>query len=237
MAESDREVRAFWDEQAESFGADPSATLTDQYLRGLEITTMERHIRECGPGRVLDVGCGNGFSTRMFAASFPRISFVGVDYSREMIRHAKKRAVQNCAFGWGDVLDPETLPEGPFDLILTQRCIQNILDVERQMQAIRNLMSLRSRGSLLLLMECSKAGLRQFNRLGSRINRHRPPKREPFHNLWVDDEKLRREFGAEVEYFCSTYMICKAIHPRLRAIGARLPQVGSFGYDRLFVIR
>ncbi|CAN5195962.1 hypothetical protein BH18GEM1_BH18GEM1_01500 [soil metagenome] len=235
--ESERKVRKFWDEQAEAFGADPSATLTDHYLRGLEIATIQRYIRERNPKRVVDIGCGNGFSTVQFAAAFSDVAFVGVDYSREMIRHARDGERPNCAFLWGDVLDPATLPDSSFDVVLTQRCIQNILDRNLQTRAIRNMLTLKSDDGVLLLMECSKPGLRQFNRLSQGVNPHRPPKREPFHNLWLEDRDLRREFGAHVEYFCSTYMIGKAIHPRLQRICCRLPQVGAFGYDRLFIIR
>ncbi len=232
-----KEVLDFWNSRARDYGQDPSATLEDHYLRRLEIYTMIRYLRKHRPKRVLDVGCGNGFSTFRFAKMFPRVSFRGVDYSREMLTNAKRHERPNCTFVWGDVLKSETLPEGPFDMVLTQRCIQNVLDADLQFEGIRNLRALKSEHGILLLMECSKDGLRQYNALSLGISPRRQLKKEPFHNLWFEDEKIRREFGAEVDCFCSTYMLAKAAHPRLRRIGFHLPQLGAFGYDRLYIIR
>ena len=81
-------IRAFWDERARQFGTDGRATLRETHLREVEVRTMMRWIARQRPTRVLDVGCGNGWSTRQYARAFPQTEFVGIDFSGEMIRCA-----------------------------------------------------------------------------------------------------------------------------------------------------
>lgn len=237
MPETTNFVKEHWDSRAEQFKEQAAATLEDQYLRELEVRTMVELLRERRATSALDVGCGNGYSTHEFARALPGVSFMGIDYSAGMIEHAKGRELPNCHFAVGDILDPASLPPQKFDVVLTQRCVQNILDRSQQKAAIRNLLSLVGPGGVLAFMECSNPGLTQFNRVSQAMSRRRPFKQVPVHNLWFDDEELVREFGAEVVGFCGTYMLCKAISPRLRALGFKLPQVGRFGYDRLYLIR
>src|SRR5436853_2810142 len=97
-------IRSFWDERARQFGADGRATLRETHLRDLEIKTMRAKIARLRPRRVLDVGCGNGFSTRHYAAAFPQTEFIGIDFSPEMIRHARSNVPLNCAFQIANVL-------------------------------------------------------------------------------------------------------------------------------------
>jgi tRNA G46 methylase TrmB len=47
--------------------------------------------------QVADIGCGRGQSTVHMAKSFPKSSFVGVDYHRDSIASAMKLADENAA--------------------------------------------------------------------------------------------------------------------------------------------
>lgn len=229
-------VKIFWDARAKEYGLDPAATLTDQYLRMLEIEAILKRIKDRKPDTVLDVGCGNGFSTICFAKRFPETKFIGLDYSEEMIRIAYSHELSNCKFVIGDVLKSDTLPDLCFDMIITQRCIQNILSYDLQFEAITNLLRKKTFGGIMFLMECSQNGAEMFNRLSHFVNPKRNVKKAPFHNLWLQDECLVRDFNARIEYFCSTYMLAKSVHERLRYLGYRLPQIGRFGYEKIFVI-
>ncbi len=231
------DIKAFWDDRARTFGAKPRATLNEAPLRELEIAAMARRIARLRPRFVLDVGCGNGYSTRSFAHRFPDIQFTGIDYSAEMIRQASLDVPANCTFAAGDVLDLDSLPEGPFDLILTQRCIQNLPADDLQTRAIENLLARRSARGVLMLMECSRNGVRSLNTMRARFGRDPIADLEPWHNRFMRDGRLRRRFGAHVEHFSSTYMfLVKVLHPRLARIATRLPALGTFGYDKLYVI-
>ena len=237
MTVSISDIKAFWDDRARQFGVRPRATLNEAPLRELEICAMACRLSRLRPRRVLDVGCGNGYSTRSFAHRFPETQFTGVDYSPEMIRQANLDVPANCTFATADVLDADSLPEGPFDVILTQRCLQNLPEDALQTIAIENLLARRSDRGVLLLMECSRNGVRRLNRMRRRFGREPLADLEPWHNRFMRDGRLRRRFDARVEHFSSTYMfLVKVLHPRLARIARRLPAVGTFGYDKLYVI-
>jgi SAM-dependent methyltransferase len=238
MDERIKEIKKFWDSRATEFGPQCEATLREKYLRLLEIKIMKRLIRYYRPSKVLDVGCGNGFSTKIYALAFPSTKFFGMDYSEEMINHARNIASPNCSFFVGDVLDPESLEKGPYDLIMTQRCLQNLPDYDLQKQAIGNLLAIKNSTGPLLLMECSKDGVKQLNGYRTRLRMKPLENIEPWHNNFLIDKLLKTDFGANITYFSSTYMfLSKILHPRLSSLGYLLPSIGKFGYDRLYIIK
>lgn len=63
---------------------------------------------------VLDLGCGPGLESAWLASKGH--SVIGIDYSREMIRLAKKRT-KNATFRWGD-MRKAGFPPGKFDAIV-----------------------------------------------------------------------------------------------------------------------
>lgn len=237
MSKRISDIKAFWDARARQHGADWRATLAEEPLRRLEIATMAAHIEKSRPRLVLDIGCGNGYSTAAFSRRFPETRFIGVDYSEEMINVANKNRAPNCTFTLGDVLRSESLPDKHADLVFTQRCIQNLPDYESQKTAISNLRSRLSKGGVLLLMECSKDGVLQLNRMRRLFLKKPIEDIEPWHNEFLVDQNLVRDFSAKVVHFSSTYMfISRLLHPRLSGLGASLPNIGAFGYERLYVI-
>lgn len=79
--------------------------------------------------RVADVGCGHGASTILMARTYPRSTFVGIDYHDESIATARERArsagVSNVTF---EVADASRYTGGPYDLIAFFDCIHDMAD-------------------------------------------------------------------------------------------------------------
>ena len=166
------------------------------------------------------------------------LTFFGLDFSEEMIANALINTPSNCTFVVGDVLNLTTYPEGLFDLILTQRCLQNLPDYPTQYIAIGNLLSKKSHDGRLLLMECSKDGVEKLNRLRQKLGRRPIEDIEAWHNHFMTDNDLINDFRAEIVHFSSTYMfLSKVIHPRLSSFAWLLPAIGTFGYDKLYIIQ
>ncbi len=231
-------IRCFWDERARQFGTSERATLGETYLRHVEVRTMLARLRQQQPVLALDVGCGNGFSTKAYAAAMPGTHFTGIDFSPEMIRCARENTPPNATFAQADVTDAATLPPGPFDVVFTQRCIQNLPDYATQRVAIDNLLALVKPKGVLILNECSRPGVEQLNRLRVRLGLKPIEGIEPWHNCFMIDENLQRDYGAGVQYISSTYMfLAKVVHKRLAKYARFLPAFGRFGYDRFYVIR
>jgi SAM-dependent methyltransferase len=70
-------------------------------------------------GRVLDIGCGNGFIT----LTLPGREIVGVDFSTQAIRWAREEAAKQAhqgrfRFEVGSLLDPGLAKLGHFDLVV-----------------------------------------------------------------------------------------------------------------------
>jgi len=238
MGKKVEEIRKFWDDKAIEYGEDGRATLGESYLRLLEIKTMIKQIKYHKPRNVLDVGCGNGYSTKIYAKRFPSTQFIGMDYSEQMILNASKNQINNCTFIVGDVLNLNSFLEEKFDLILTQRCLQNLVDYESQYKAIKNLINQKAPKGMLLLMECSKDGVEKLNKIRIRFGKKPIENIEPWHNTFFIDQKMINDFGAKIMHFSSTYMfLSKIIDLRLSFLGYILPAVGKFGYDKLYQIK
>lgn len=230
-------IKAFWDARAKEYGDNWRATLGERYLRMLEIKIMKRYIRNLNPKLVYDIGCGNGYSTLAYAKQFPDIQLVGVDYSEEMIKIASKKEISNCKFIVGDILKPESLPSDEADLIITQRCIQNLPDYASQKLTIINLTTKLSTDGILLMMECSKDGVHQLNKMRKLFLKKPIENIEPWHNTFFVDQRIIDDFSAKVVYFSSTYMfVSKVVSSRLSWLGYLLPNIAKFGYDRLYII-
>lgn len=76
-----------------------------------------RGLRETDPRRVLDVGCGTGLFAARLRRELPGARVVGVDYSRGMVRQARRR---DAGVGWIQG-DAARLPlrDAVFDAVLS----------------------------------------------------------------------------------------------------------------------
>ena len=79
--------------------------------------------------RVADVGCGHGASTILMAKTYPKSTFVGIDYHDESITTARQRAkdagLTNVTF---EVADASRYNSGPYDVIAFFDCIHDMAD-------------------------------------------------------------------------------------------------------------
>ena len=139
---NERLVKQFWDEQAKTFQESDLATAPDHYYREMEIDRVLAHLSN--GQTVLDVGCGNGYSTLCFSKALPSSKIVGVDYSDSMIRHAnvalaKSDVGNRIEFLVGNVLSLTSVPaigKRKFDAIVSERCLINLQNWEEQRAAL-----------------------------------------------------------------------------------------------------
>ncbi|MFI7441458.1 class I SAM-dependent methyltransferase [Nonomuraea indica] len=146
--------------------------------RRREVFTRLAALSGARPGdRVLDVGCGTGYLTRVLApliGSAGRV--VGVDPSPQMVEHARRLAPDNCSYvvGAGQALD---LADGSFDVVVTSLAVHHMPEEERG-AAVREMFRVLRPGGLLLVAEFRRpanrllAGL--LTALGGPAHRHSP---------------------------------------------------------------
>ena len=98
------------------------ASLSGRYLKALELT------RNLKPMNIIDIGCGDGCLTTLFAKQFPRSMITGIDTSDKAIDFARKitKGFGNLTFINGSLYDID--PESRFDLIICAEVIEHLDD-------------------------------------------------------------------------------------------------------------
>jgi ubiquinone/menaquinone biosynthesis C-methylase UbiE len=242
-------IKEFWNQRALQYGANQEATLGEIAVRCLEINEIKKHLDH--NQKILDVGCGNGYTTRIFAKKF-NCKIYGIDYVPKMIDNAKKNIIESDVlgelhFGVQDCLDLK-FPNSYFDVIYTERCIQNLPELKLQERVILELLRVLKPGGKLILVECSKTGLLKLNKIRKMIGRVELEDAEPWHNKFFDDNWLlefahdnKDIFRLEIKHFASTYTFFTRILPLWRIFYYSryfqyVPNIGELGYFKAYRI-
>tara|TARA_A100001037_G_scaffold252139_1_gene235980 strand:+ start:898 stop:1659 length:762 start_codon:yes stop_codon:yes gene_type:complete len=244
-----QKIKEFWNERAIQYGANQEATLGEIAVKCLEIYEINRHLDH--DKIILDVGCGNGYTAKIFAKNYKSKIF-GIDYSPEMIEIANQNIIHSeilgkLQFNVQDCLDLH-YDDNYFDIIYTERCIQNLPEIKLQEQAILELLRVLKPGGKLILVECSKTGLLKLNKIRKMIGRAEISDAEPWHNNFFDDNWLiefsqnnEDIFTLEIKHFASTYTFFTRILPLWRIFYyfryfQYIPNIGELGYFKSFRI-
>lgn len=141
--------------------------------------------------RVLEFGCGNGYTTLQMAKRFnARID--ACDYSPEMILEAKKlqknkKLSKRVNFFLADI--KKKLKINPiYDLVFTERMLINLDSWASQKKSIIKLINCLKPKGTLVLMENSATGLKKINDYRSILGLKKI--KAPWHNLYLDDNKM-----------------------------------------------
>jgi len=192
------EIKKYWDERAQSFVADPRRTTTNDYwLRLVEIREIKRALAQIKKKKkILDIGCGDGFSTINIAKSFSSCNFIGGDYSENMIKNAKillkkmRVTPPNIKFQVLDVLDMSVL-NNKFDVIISDRCIINLPDRKLQKRAMQEIWRYLKKNGYYIMVEDFVEGHNVMNKLRKKLGLKEIPIR--WHNNFLD-ERIINDF-------------------------------------------
>lgn len=249
-------IHKFWKEKAEEFKTSQDASWGDM-LMGREVFELSRYLHD--GDKVLDVGCANGSASIKFITR-KNIELLGVDYVKEMVQYAQRETIKlpesvarRIRFKMGNALN---LPvqSNYYDVVISTRCICNLTSLADQKRAVQQMWRALRPGGTLLLSEPTIQGLEELNRIGKyfRLKQLSPP----WHNLYVDEHKLfefaRSLFYIHVDYFSSTYYFLSRIIYRwlkgddatklrrdslFNKIGIMLPSIGTWGVQRLYIMK
>lgn len=215
------QIKTHWDNRGldESL-EEKSVTHPDIWQRWLEIETIKSFLRP--QYRVLDVGCGNGFTTLQLSPLCREV--VGVDYSESLIRRAKENSqslgLRNVNFLNADVLNLPFDKLTGFDLVLSERCLINLRSWEDQKRALSGISHLLKPEGKFLFVEGGRNGREQLNHL--RTSMGLTPMPPVWHNLDFDEEQTRQYLETffdfiEEKNFGVYDLIARVLHPLLVA--------------------
>ena len=211
----DSQVKTFWETRAQDPSlTDAEATHNDVWQRWLEIETIKPFLKP--RDRVVDVGCGSGYATRLLAPLVRET--LGIDFSESMIARARTAAAGNPSlrFEVGNALDLDPASLGTFDVALSIRCLINLESWALQQRAIENIARLLTPGSRFIFVEGLADGRRALNAMRMRMGLSEMP--TVWHNVDFEEQTLLpwldRFFTLEARRHFGIYdFVSRVVHP------------------------
>jgi len=254
----DNEIKDYWESRAMKYQDSLQATTEDFYMRQIELKNLSEKIKTIPCIKnVIDIGCGDGYTTIEIAKQFPDIIFIGYDFSSGMIELAKRKAsrenISNVSF---DVLDisKEGIPISA-NLIYTSRCLINLTSEESQLMAIKRIHTALNDNGHYLMVENFIDGNDDFNQL--RRFYELPEIRVREHNLYFEQNKLLSAINElfspiNIENISSLYyLVSRIIYSKIcqknnqtpdyfdihHLLASQLPILGNFGPVKLLTLK
>ncbi len=223
MNNRDEALLAVKDRYIKEASTDKYATSQDQHLRELEIRAMSKHLSN--GLRILDIGCGNGYTIAKLASEFES-EFIGIDLSEPMISCAKEITVNlnlkgKAEFRTGNILDLD-IDSNSFDVVITERLLINLPTWDDQQKAIRKIHSILKNNGLFLMMDATRQGVDRLNEIRKKVGME-PIPHSTKQNWWINrfDEKQIKNFLQEIfnieniQRFGMYFFISRVLHPLL----------------------
>ena len=203
-----------WNRRAAAEADDVVVNIGDSIQRNLENDFILPRLP--ADGRVLEVGCGNGFLTRLIRE---RVAYVDAfDYAENMVA----RAVQFCGeannrFFQDNVLSLENI-SGPYDAVVCVRVLINLPDVAAQRRAIETMAGCLRPGGRLIMVEGFADGFEALNTL--RVSLGIDPLAPAAINVYARFDQLRptieTQFAIEDRFHSGMFdFLTRVVYPSL----------------------
>jgi len=270
LTDTDEIVQAHYQSVAEKYGDSPRATMEDEVVREKEIhqildfVSALENLADNEPLRVLDLGCGNGYTLGALSKANPANYYYGTDFSEALLAIPRPRESASCEFRHADARD---LPfeSDFFDAVYTERCLINILDWEQQQRALQEIARVLKPGGPYLMIECFTDGLANNNRARQECGLDEI--KAAYHNKYLEKDlcfkamtdwftvvapgKSNRQqsfYIPESNFLSSHYFIARVLHPLVsRGTAVKntefvkffsfLPPVGNYSPIQAYVLR
>lgn len=211
------EIYQYWNQKAEDFKTDPSATMRDVILRSLEIEAIGERLQP--KDVLLDVGTGNAFGVLQWAKRCRRV--MATDYSTKMIEKAREAIAisgfSNIQAETADVLDLHVYEE-QFTAASSVRCLINLTNEEDQYLALIQMAKTLRPGGRLFLIEGLAETFESMNEMRKKVKLQ--PIQLHWHNLLLARDKLEAALSDlftidERVDFGEYYFLSRIVHPLL----------------------
>ncbi len=210
------EVKDFWEKEALKIAEQKQGAHSDPFLVELEDWFVISALEKFKPHNLLDVGCGNGQRTIKFSKDVSGTT-IGIDYTENMIRFAKKYETSTLQFKVANVLEKPPFNE-KFDCVASCRCLINLENMENVLSALQYFYEILNPEGILIMCEVSAQGHDRLNKLRKSVGLK--PIETVWHNINLDEEVvfkyLENKFLIlEKTHFGLYYAITRVLHPAL----------------------
>jgi ubiquinone/menaquinone biosynthesis C-methylase UbiE len=231
---NDEIIQSHYKLQAEKHKDSPTSTMEDLIIRQKELESIFSffNLREVKviAGKVLEIGCGNGYTLQQLAGLHPNTSFHGMDFSHDLFAIASERKISNGSFSQGDVRQLE-FPDASFDIVYTERCLINLLSWDDQQKALTEINRILKKGGFYFMVESFTDGFDNLNKARNELGLAGIP--VAHHNLYFDKEPFKAfispffnivdgdNLGAtettalQSNFLSSHYFTARVLHPLL----------------------
>ena len=218
----DQVIRSHYDEVAIQDKDQATSTMANLYVRDAETVFIKNTIesftetKKDSEVKVLDVGCGNGYTLEQLSSCLPNLSYAGLEFT-DSLRNIANSTLSSKSIDvkGGDIRDKKSLNDYEVDILICQRVIINLLDQADQETALKNLVEIVKDGGLLIFIECFQSGLDSLNKAREEFKIEPLP--PAHHNLYLNDEFFNipslEEFDlSQKEFLSSHYFVSRVIH-------------------------
>lgn len=236
-AEYDVVIAEHYRKVAEEEGLSENSTMADNITRTTETVAITKFVEAClkrradngdtAPVKIMDVGCGNGYTLEVLSKEFPGHEFVGVEKTDELRELAVSRFETESSVHVipGDLRDEDFAKGHKADILICQRVLINLLDPNDQNSALGNVINtVDSEQGSLLFVECFESSLTRLNTARQEFDLDKIS--PAYHNLYLADDFFDVEsvkahelkpYGFDIsENFLSTHFyITRVLHPMM----------------------
>jgi SAM-dependent methyltransferase len=248
-------------EEAARHGTSAASTMWDKTTRGRELEAIVGVLRHLGAEQrqlsVLEVGCGNGVLLAHLAEQLPALTPTGLEFSPDMAALARGRQLPNAKVVEGDV---RQIPfeAGSFDVVVSERCLINLMDRQHQTQAFAEIARVLRPGGHYFCVEAFTDVHDELNRAREELGLPAIPMAH--HNLWFDKEWFRATSAVHFDvvsagqgvptqnFMSSHYFVSRVLYPAITKAEVRyntafveffsfLPPSGNFSPIQAFLLQ
>lgn len=247
-----------WNAQAVKFGQSHEVSWGDLDMIGLEVEQISKFIER--GSTVLDIGCANGYSTKMVVDRAAPKAVLAADFSPEMVAQAKKLLsgipVRDVRVFQTDIRNID-LPSDHVDVCFAIRTLINLPTWNDQIQGIEECLRVTKSGGKILLSEGFWEPLVRLNALRQILGLI--PLFEHDFNRYLKQSRLEtwlrtRHFSYEIIEYSSMYYLgtrlarelatahesfpgfTNPINAEFATLARKYPRCGGVGVQQLVII-
>lgn len=188
MTNDEKHIKLYWENQAKEYKDSHWASWGDIHMINLEKELISKYVKS--GQTILDVGCGNGFSTFELLKKNPKF-VIGIDFTETMINEAKKKKedlkADKISFEIGDIRKLK-FKNDSFDIVYTIRVLINLPNWEEQKQGIKECIRVAKKGGKIIFSEAFWEPLTLLNSF--RLMKGLAPLVEHDFNRYLKKERL-----------------------------------------------